>query len=219
MAAPPVRPAADAATLGAATAVIDAGGIVAVPTRRWYMLCADATDEDACRSIFAGKGRPVAKPLALVLPTDAAVAERFVLSPAARRLAERLWPGDLALLLPWRHPGDAERHPWLGAGTPMVTRDPGFLGALSLRVRNPIATAVVSRSDGRTPQERAPALSPAAVLAFVEAHGAPLELLVDGGVCPLGVGLTVVDCTTAEPAVVRAGSVHERAVEAALHEA
>lgn len=217
MAAVPVLPAADATTLDAATAIIDAGGIVAVPTRRWYMLCADSADEHACRAIFAGKGRSTAKPLALVLPTDAAAADRFVLSTAARRLAERLWPGDLALLLPWRHPDDAGRHPWLGAGTPMVTRDPGLLGALSRRVRNPIATAVVSRSDGRTPQERAPALSPAAVLAFAEAHDAPLDLLVAGGVCPLGVGLTVVDCT-AEPTVVRAGAVHERAVEAALRE-
>ncbi|MEV6930139.1 Sua5/YciO/YrdC/YwlC family protein [Dactylosporangium sp. NPDC051485] len=217
MAAVAVLTATNPAALDAAGDVIDAGGIVAMPTRRWYMLCADSGNEHACGSIFAGKGRPMTKPLALVLPTDEAVTDRFVLSPAARRLADRLWPGDLALRLPWRRPDDAGRRPWLGAGPPLVTREPGLLGALAGRVRNPIAAAVVSRSDGRTPEQRAPALSAAAVLAFADAYAAPIDLLVDGGVCPLGIGLTVVDCT-AEPVVVRAGAVHERAVEAALRD-
>ncbi|WP_460494778.1 L-threonylcarbamoyladenylate synthase [Dactylosporangium cerinum] len=181
------------------------------------MLCADVTDEAACRRIFAVKGRPSVKPLALVLPSDAAVAARFVVSPDAGRLAERLWPGDLALLLPWREEREAGRYPWLGDGPAMVTRDPGPLGALAARTRNPVATSVVSRSDGATAAQRAPALSPAAVLAFAEAYNAPLDVLLDGGVCPLGVGLTVVDCT-AEPVVTRAGAVHARAVEAALLE-
>ena len=206
-----------AVALGACVAVIDAGGIVALPTRRWYMLCADSANEAACRRIFTGKGRPKDKPLALVAPSNDSVAERFVLSSGARRLAERLWPGDLALLLPWRSAQDADRHPWLGSGTAMVTRDPGLLGDLAARTRHPPATAVVSRSDGRTLAEREPALSSTAVLAFAEANGAPVDLLIDGGLCPLGVGLTVVDCS-AEPVVVRVGAVHARAVETALHE-
>ncbi|MGI5401441.1 Sua5/YciO/YrdC/YwlC family protein [Streptomyces sp. CA-135486] len=216
----PVRilPAADGtAALDACVAVVDAGGIVALPTRRWYMLCADSTDEAACRGIFVGKGRPAAKPLALVMPSNAAVAKRFVLSPDAGRLAERLWPGDLALLLPWRSAKDADQHPWLGTGTAMVTRDPWLLGDLAARTRNPPATAVVSRSDGQTPTKREPALSPAAVAAFAEAHDASVDLLIDGGLCPLSIGLTVVDCS-AQPIVVRAGAVHPRAVETALRE-
>ncbi|MFJ6200059.1 L-threonylcarbamoyladenylate synthase [Micromonospora sp. NPDC092111] len=213
-----VLPGSDAAAaLDACAAALDAGSVVALPTRRWYMLCADSTDPVACRRIFDAKGRPAGKPLALVMPSTAAVAARFTFSPAAARLAERLWPGDLALLLPWRNPEDGRRHPWLGEGAAMVTRDPGLLGDLAARTRNPPATSVVSRSDGRTPQRRAPALSPAAVQAFAEAYDAPVELLVDGGVCPLGVGLTVVDCA-AEPTVVRVGAVHPRAVEAALGE-
>jgi L-threonylcarbamoyladenylate synthase len=213
-----ILPATDGvATLGACAEVIDAGGTVVMPTRRWYMLCADSTDEAACRGVFAGKGRPTAKPLALVMPSNTAVAARFVLSPEARRLAERLWPGDLALLLPWRSAEDTERHPWLGTGNAMVTRDPWLLGDLAARTRNPIATAVVSRSDGEGPAGRDPALSPSAVLAFVSAHGASVDLVVDGGLCPLGIGLTVVDCA-AEPIIVRAGAVHPRAVEAALLE-
>jgi tRNA A37 threonylcarbamoyladenosine synthetase subunit TsaC/SUA5/YrdC len=213
-----VMPAADGtAAIDVCAAVIDAGGIVVLPTRRWYMLCADSGDEVACRRIFAGKGRPASKPLALVMPSNEAVEARFVLSSEAGRLADRLWPGDLALLLPWRRVEDGQRHPWLGTTTAMVTRDPWLVGDVAARTRNPPAVAVVSRSDGQTRAEREPALSPAAVLAFVEDRGVPVEVLVDGGLCPLGTGLTVVDCS-AEPTVVRAGAVSPKVVDLALRQ-
>jgi len=193
---------------------VDGGGIIAVPTRRWYMLCADSANAEACRLIFDGKGRPITKALALVMPSNEAVAARFSLSAGARRLAECLWPGDLALLLPWLLPEDGERQWWLGKPA-MVTRDPWLLGELAARTRNPPATAVVSRSDAKDPVDRQPALTPAEVARFVERTSTPVDLLVDGGICPLGVGLTVVDCATT-PQVVREGAVHPRAITAAL---
>ncbi|MGF1425341.1 L-threonylcarbamoyladenylate synthase [Kitasatospora sp. LaBMicrA B282] len=196
-------------------AVLDAGGIVVLPTRRWYMLCADSTDARACRLLFAGKGRPATKPLALVMASNAAVAARFTLSDQARRLAEGLWPGDLALLLPWSEPRSAADLDWLGTRTAMVTRDPWLLGEVAAQTRNPPAVTVVSRSDGRDAVERQPALSPAEVARFVERTALPVEILVDGGVCPLGRGLTVVDCSSA-PRLVREGAVHARAVSEAL---
>ncbi len=49
---------------------VDAGEIVVLPTRLWYMLCADSTNAEACRRIFEGKGRPTTKPLALVMPVE-----------------------------------------------------------------------------------------------------------------------------------------------------
>ncbi|MGH3871660.1 MAG: Sua5/YciO/YrdC/YwlC family protein [Pseudonocardiaceae bacterium] len=68
---------------------VDAGEIVVLPTRRWYMLCADTTHVEVCRRIFEGKGRPTTKPLALVMPSNAAVAAaRFSLAAEARRLVE-----------------------------------------------------------------------------------------------------------------------------------
>ncbi|MDH6108198.1 L-threonylcarbamoyladenylate synthase [Kitasatospora sp. MAP12-15] len=196
-------------------AALDAGKIVVLPTRRWYMLCADSTNAEACRMLFEGKGRPATKPLALVMASDAAVAARFSFSGQARRLAEGLWPGDLALLLPWLTPESAQDRGWLGTRTAMVTRDPGPLGEVAAWTRNPPAVTVVSRSDGRDAVERQPALSPVEVRRFVERTAMPVEILVDGGVCPLGRGLTVVDCSSA-PRLVREGAVHARAVSQAL---
>ncbi len=97
----------------------------------------------------------------------------------------------------------------------MVTRDPWLLGELAVRTKNPPAVAVVSRSDAEDPVDRQPALSPADVRRFVERTATPVNTLVDGGVCPLGRGLTVVDCSSA-PRLVREGAVHARAISAVL---
>lgn len=206
---------ATAAQVAECADAVDAGKIVAVPTRRWYMLCADSANAAACRQIFDCKGRSASKSLALVMPSNAAVEARFAMSPEARRLAEQLWPGDLALLLPWAAPPAGGGPWWLGSSAAMVTRDPWVLGDLAALTRNPPATAVVSRSDAADPEGRQPALSPAEVRGFVQRTGAPVEILLDGGICPLGRGLTVMDCCAA-PRMTREGAVHPRAISAVL---
>jgi L-threonylcarbamoyladenylate synthase len=198
-------------------AALDAGGVVVLPTRRWYMLCADSTDSQACQRIFDGKGRPAGKPLALVMPSDAAVAQWFSMPAAARCLAEGLWPGDLALWLRWRQPEPARGRWWLGGETAMVTRDPGLLGEVAARTRHPPAASVVSVSDAPDRLEGRPALSPAQVRLFVEKTSIKIDVMVDGGVCPIGRGLSVVDCAGGDlPRLVREGAVHQRALREVL---
>lgn len=198
-------------------AALNAGGVVVLPTRRWYMLCADSTDSEACRRIFHGKGRSTGKPLALVMPSDSAVAAWFSMPAAARCLAEGLWPGDLALWLRWREPEFARGRWWLGGETAMVTRDPGLLGEVAARTRHPPATSVVSVSDAPDKQERWPALSPVQVRRFIEKTSMNVDVIVDGGVCPIGRGLSVVDCAAGDlPRLVREGAVHERALREVL---
>jgi L-threonylcarbamoyladenylate synthase len=205
------------AAVSECVAALDAGGVVVLPTRRWYMLCADSTDSEACRRIFDGKGRSAGKPLALVMPSDAAVAGWFSMPAAARCLAEGLWPGDLALWLRWRNPHSVRGRWWLGDETAMVTRDPGLLGEVAARTRHPPATSVVSVSDGIDEQERRPALSPAQVRRFLEHTSMMVDVIVDGGVCPIGRGLTVVDCAGGDvPRLVREGAVHQRALQEVL---
>lgn len=192
-------------------AALDSGGIVALPTRRWYMLCADSTNSEACHRIFEGKGRLTTKPLALVMPSNATLTTYFALSAEARRLADEFLPGDLALLLQWLDPQSVRDRWWLGARSAMVTVDPWLVGEVAAKTRNPLAMTVVSRSDGKDTADRHPALRPAEVARFVEHTDTPVEILVDGGVCPLGRGLTVVDCTST-PRLVREGAVHARAI-------
>ena len=63
--------------LSEAADVIKRGGLVIFPTETVYGLGADGTDADACRRIYAAKGRPSDNPLIIHI-ADPADAEDYV---------------------------------------------------------------------------------------------------------------------------------------------
>jgi L-threonylcarbamoyladenylate synthase len=198
--------------LDLAAHAVEAGDLVVIPTRRWYMLCCDAANAGACARVFAAKRRPADRSLLLVASSAEVVQQLLCLSEDAELLAEAFWPGDLALLLPWRDPTDGQRY--AAVGTPaLVTRAPGLLGELANRTACPIAatSANISGTDGP-----GPSISLAEVREFVEAAGADIPIVVDGGVCPIANHLTIVSCTNDRAELVREGVLHARAVAAVL---
>lgn len=203
--------------LDSAAEAVEAGELVIVPTRRWYMVCANANDADACQRIFTGKKRPTSKPLALVVPSARIAHELFVLSPRAQTLISALWPGDLAIITPWRDPAVGQRHAAVGTPHALITHDPGILGELATKSQVPIATTTASISSD--PQAGlGPAITVEEVDDFLQVSGMKVAFCIDGGICPAADHLTVVDCTDKETRVIRTGLVHERAIAAALHE-
>src|SRR4051812_1027473 len=93
---------AAAGTIARAARMLRDGKLVAFPTETVYGLGADARNGLAVAGIFAAKGRPRFNPL-IVHVRDLAEAERHALFfSAARRLAEKFWPGALTLVLPRR---------------------------------------------------------------------------------------------------------------------
>ncbi|MBP3558838.1 MAG: threonylcarbamoyl-AMP synthase [Thermoguttaceae bacterium] len=83
--------------------VVDAlrdGKLVVLPTETVYGLAALASNAAAVERLIAAKGRPAGRPLALAI-SGADVLERFAPSvpTLAKRLARRLWPGPLTLVL------------------------------------------------------------------------------------------------------------------------
>ncbi|MET8557097.1 Sua5/YciO/YrdC/YwlC family protein [Streptomyces sp. NPDC004959] len=197
-----------------AAQLLRTGRLVAMPTPRWYMLCARATDFLATRAIFHVKQRPETKPLLLLLDSTTRGDALFDLSDDARLLMEHLWPGDLALRLPWK-PG---AEPIAAVGSPALVGCPdGILGRLFSTVGEPLAAAVCSISTPAAGVADHPALTVAQVAAFDRRAKAGIAAVVDGGICPHGRHLTVVDCPVdAAARVHREGTVHARAVEAAL---
>jgi L-threonylcarbamoyladenylate synthase len=198
-----------------AVQAVTAGALVIVPTRRWYMVCGNAQDQDACDRIFAGKGRPRSKALAYVLPQASAAEDLFVMTPHARQLATTFWPGDLALILPWQDIDVARQHESVGVPNALVTMDPGPLGALARLSPAPIAATTANISDATSTASAGPAITPAEVQQFVTEAQLDIAYLIDGGTCPLANHMTIVDCTS-NATIIRNGVVHERAVRAAL---
>ncbi|MFI6415420.1 hypothetical protein [Streptomyces sp. NPDC050585] len=119
-------------------------------------------------------------------------------------MAAALWPGDLALFLPWRDPAAAARYAVVGAPAP-TTHAPGPLGALARTVPALLAATTVNVSGDAGPDDRGPAITLAEVDEFLTAVGLD-AVIMDGGVCPAANHLTIVDCASDQTHLVRAGS-------------
>ncbi len=194
-------------SLEEATSILRRGGLVAFPTETVYGLGADATQPAAVRAIFEAKGRPPHHPLILHL-SGAAAMDRLAaeVPPAARRLADTLWPGPLTLIV--------KKTP---AVLPEVT---GGRDTVGLRVpAHPVALALLRALDrpiAAPSANRFGAVSPTSA-AHVRADLGDAEVaLLDGGPSAVGMESTIVDVTSGAPTILRAGGLPRETLEAVL---
>ncbi|PYB77248.1 L-threonylcarbamoyladenylate synthase [Rhizobium wuzhouense] len=195
------------AAIAASIAVLGAGRPVAIPTETVYGLAADATNPAAITSIYETKGRPRFNPLICHM-ADLPMAERHaVFDPISRRLAEAFWPGPLTLVLPLKE--DSGIHPLATAGLDTVgIRVPvGFTSALIRSFGRPLA-APSANSSGR--------VSPTTAQHVEADLGAKIEVIVDGGACPVGVESTIVKVEDGEARLLRPGGVAVEVIEAVI---
>jgi L-threonylcarbamoyladenylate synthase len=191
----PAEPAPE--TLARAAAVLRAGGLVAFPTETFYGLGAAALRAGAVRALFAAKGRPEDKPV-LLLVDSLPMAERVAeVSPAARRLMERYWPGPLTLVLPARAGVPAEVT--ASTGTVGVRLSPHPVARGLVRALGEPVTAPSANRSGAPP--------PTAAAHVLRELGEAVALVLDGGPTPGGPPSTVLDLTVHPARVLRAGAV------------
>jgi L-threonylcarbamoyladenylate synthase len=204
-------PPVDHAAIARAVAVLERGGLVALPTETVYGLAADATNEAAVRSIFAAKGRPADHPVIVHVAGAAAIAEWSRDAPAAAlALAQAFWPGPLTLVL--RRSGRvsdvvtggqdtvglrAPGHPWAQAvlqalGRPVAAPSANRFGRISPTTADHVRADLGVKPDGA------------------------VDLVLDGGPCPVGIESTIVDLTGDQPRLLRQGSISHSDLERVL---
>lgn len=187
-----------------AVAVLGQARPVAVPTETVYGLAADACDAKAITSIYETKGRPRFNPLICHM-ADLAMAERYAaFDPISRLLAESFWPGPLTLVLPLV--AGSTIHPLATAGLDSVgIRVPrGFTGDLIRAYGRPLA-APSANSSGR--------ISPTSADHVLADIGPRIELVVDGGACPVGVESTIIKVEEGRIRLLRPGGIPAEAIE------
>jgi L-threonylcarbamoyladenylate synthase len=188
----------DAAGIAAAARLLRRGGVVGLPTETVYGLAADALDPAAVRQIFAIKGRPADNPLIVHLHTAQELGRVVATTtPLATMLASTFWPGPLTLVLD------------VGDAVPAVTT--GGLSTVAVRVPDhPVATALLAAVDrplAAPSANRSGRPSPTTAEHVAAELGHDLEVVLDGGPCPVGVESTVVDARGDRPVVLREGSI------------
>jgi len=201
---------ADAAAITEAARLLKAGGLVAFPTETVYGLGADATNAAAIAKLYAAKGRPSFNPLiAHVADAEAAMREG-VFSAAAKKLAERFWPGPLTLVVPIATASRISDLARAGLRT-IGLRVPAHpvARALLAAVRRPIAAPSANRSGH---------VSPVSADHVLDDLGQKIALVLDSGPCRVGIESTIVACLDERPRLLRPGGIARQAIEEALGE-
>ena len=185
------------------------GGVVAGPTETFYGLMAATDQPEAITRIFELKKRPSEKPLLLLLDHSARMeAYGREISPEAKVLAEKFWPGPLTLLL--------KAHPGLNSHLA------GSRGIVGVRVEGLGLIRTIVKALDRAVTGTSANLSgePAAGTAkeVEDYFGDEVDLILDAGPCLGGKASTLVDTSLAPPRLLRGGPVSLGALMAVLPE-
>ncbi len=187
-----------AANISKAAALLREGKLVAFPTETVYGLGANALDSKAVRKIFSVKKRPLFDPLIVHVADIGTLKEMgVILDKKAKRLASRLWPGPLTLIVK-----RAECVPRLvtsGLET-MAIRIPDHPVALKLIRAAGVPVAAPSANPFGY-------LSPVTALHVEEQLGKRIPMILDGGSCRVGLESTIVDMTRNPPVILRPGGI------------
>ena len=190
-----------------AAAIIRTGGLVAFPTETVYGLGCDALNPEAVARVFEAKRRPMFDPL-IVHIADRAALDVLVshVSMSDHKLMDTFWPGPLTLVLPKR----LVVPDLVTAGLPTVAvRMPAHPVAQALSREAGVAIAAPSANPFGY-------VSPTCAQHVLDGLGDRVDLILDGGPCPLGVESTIMSTVGAVPEMLRPGSLSLSDIEAVI---
>ena len=179
---------------------LDSEGVVAIPTETVYGF-GSALRDRAIREVQRLKGRGMDQPFLILVSGPQAVSD-LEWTPLATELSEIFWPGALTLILKDPHrrfpPGVRSLD-----GKVAIRHSPH---PMALGLVEALGEPIISTSVN--PPGEVPALTAREAMEISRSLGAGGNLWVlDGGRLPPSHPSTIVDCSRAEPVVVRAGSI------------
>ncbi len=176
--------------------ILQNGGIIAFPTDTVYGLGALAFDNAAIESIYTAKNRPIEKAIPILIG-DLGDLEKIAddIPNMALRFAARFWPGPLTCIVPKK-----QILPLAVSATHTVAvRIPDHHNARALlRAAGPMAVTSANISGQASPST--------AQEVYDQLNGR-IPLILDGGKTKGGIPSTLVDCTGADPIILREGPI------------
>ena len=176
---------------------LHAGELVSFPTETVYGLGAIATDAHAAEKIYRAKGRPSDNPLIIHIaePEDA---ERYAfVSPLYKKLAKAFMPGPLTVILPKRD------------NIPMSVT--GGLDTVAVRCpSHPVARELIRTTGGALAAPSATlsgSPSPTCAMHVRKDLEGRVDMILDGGICEIGLESTIVKLDGEKITLLRPGAV------------
>lgn len=199
---------ADRDSIAEAASILSAGGLVAFPTETVYGLGADARNDHAIARVYAIKNRPRFNPLIVHFADAEAAAREALFDQAAEEAATAFWPGPLTLVLARRPNSMLSRLVSAGLETIALRVPDHQIAQALMRAANlPIAAPSANRAG---------MISPTLARHVAEGLGGAVDLILDGGQCPIGLESTVIDLTGSRPVLLRPGGLDAEKISSVL---
>ena len=192
-------------TISAGAVALRAGKLVIFPTETVYGLGADATSDTAVAGIFAAKKRPQFNPLIVHVASIEAAMELGVFNPAAKRLAQRFWPGPLSLVVPKVKDCPISQLATAGLET-IAIRVPAHPIAQTLLK----ATAVPVAAPSANVSGKLSPTDPSHLQGFEEKG---IAVVLEAGATSIGLESTIISCLEGETTLLRLGGIAREDVE------
>jgi L-threonylcarbamoyladenylate synthase len=183
--------------LAAATSAIRSGELVVLPTDTVYGLAADAFDPAAVRRLLDAKGRGREMPPPVLVGSAGTLDALGSDVPAwARLLVEHYWPGPLTIVVREQSSLQWDLGETRGTVAVRMPHDPVALELLGRTGPLAVSSANTTGQPAATDADRAAAML-----------GDSVSVVLDGGPTVDDRPSTIVDCTAAQPRVLRVGAV------------
>lgn len=186
---------------------INAGEIVAFPTETVYGLGADATSNEACKKIYALKGRPSSNPLIVHIHDKKDAYKYGEINELAAKIIENFWPGPISIVVKSKK----------DSGICDIAT--GGLSTIALRMPDhPIALSLIKESGKPIAAPSANIsnyISPTEVKHVIESFEGKITII-EGEKSLFGLESTIVDVSTNEPVILRYGFITPDAISKIL---
>jgi L-threonylcarbamoyladenylate synthase len=204
----------DEVGINLAATVIKQGNLVAIPTETVYGLAADACNIDAVRNIFKAKQRPFNNPLIVHIASIIDLENWSIEVPEyALKLAEAFWPGPLTLVL--------KRSKLV---SDLITGNQDFVAVRVPKNEITLNLLRILKEEGiyglvAPSANKFQEVSTTSAQDVFDSLGVFLgddDLILDGGICSVGIESTIVDCTGKFPKILRFGYITQQNIRESL---
>ena len=183
-----------------------AGKLIIYPTDTVYGVGGIIESEETIENIYKAKERNFKSPL-IVLVSDVEKIEKIAYINEKNRekiekLIKRFWPGGLTIILKRK---DNVPDIMVSGGATVGVRMP----------EHEIALNIISRAGGMLPTTSANIsgeATPKSYLELSEEFKCRVDIIVDGGECPIGSASTIIDMSD-EPKILRLGAISVEEIE------
>jgi L-threonylcarbamoyladenylate synthase len=187
-----------------AKVIIDKGGVVAIPTETVYGLAANAYNNKAIQKIYSLKRRPSRNPLIVHFKNIESIKKEAFINKNFLKLVKKFSPGPLTYILKKKKISKISKLANKGLDTIAVRipKEKNIIKLLSI-LKYPLAAPSANKSKS---------LSPTTAKHVAEEFGKSVKMIIDGGVCKIGIESTVIDLTTT-PKILREGGLSSNIIE------